>query len=388
MQSLCVCVQDEQIKWMEAIKPGSSSSVRVAHYETVSLKVNEESYSYISIPKSPLPKRPSLTNLYDEPHSHFPVQSQLAKQFHDNTYDDIIPVASKEADYTTQDHSKLSGSNSRHKLHPMRQQDDDLELRNELKENAESLIDKGLQEDSEKHQYHVQLKILDQMQRLVQRLEDASDMTNHPSLSQRTSAPQSISEMDNQSSIEMAQNYSDGSVESPQPSYLVIDKSEAHGVSEKERNLSNPTSIVMGSSETKKYSGESHQVAKLLDPQEKCEQCDTTQNFCTASQEEQSSETVTLPGRPTMSQKSSIKQVYENLENSIQETSMHSSETVNSSPMFSNEEAEPQHRSRTKLMVKGEYKSPVVRRRQLAFKLLQEEKKQASSDKDKDIISE
>lgn len=382
-------VQDEQIKWMEAIKPGSSASVRVAHYETVSL---EGSYSYISASKLPLPKRPSSTNLYDEPHSHFSqsVQSQLAKEFRDNTYDDIIPIASRKMDHTSQDHGiKLSGSNSRHKVivHPMRQQDD-LELKNEsdnLKETVESLIDKGVKEDSEKmDQYHVQLKILDQMQRLVQRLEDASDMTKHPNLSQRTSAPQFISEMDNQSSIEVAQDYSSGSVESPQSSNLVLNMSEAHGVNEKQHNPSNPTSIVLGSSEIKKYSDEFHQVAELLEPhraQEKCEEGAT-------SKAEQLSETVTLPSLPTMSKKSSIEQLYENFENSIQETSMHSCEAVNSNVHLltcGNEEAEPQQRSRAKLMVKGEYKSPIARQKQLAFKLLQEEEKQASSDKD--IIS-
>ena len=392
-------MQDEQIKWMEAIKPGSSSSVRVAHYETVSLKVNEGSYSYVSVPKSPLPKRPSSTNLYDEPHSHFsqPVQSQLAEQFNDNTYDDIIPVASRKMDYTTQDHVKLSDhSNSRHKVvvNPMRQQDD-LELRNEcnnLKETIESLIDKGVQEDSEKlDQYHVQLKILDQMQRLVQRLEDASDVTKHPNLSQHTSASLSINELDNQSSTELAQNYSSESVESLQSSNLVLDKSEAHGMNEKEHNPSNPTSIVLGSSETKKYPDESNQIAELLEPhraQEKCEQDKTTQNFSTTSQTEQTSETVTFPSPPTMFPKSPIKNIYENLENGVQKTSVQSCETVNSDvhfPMCGNEEAEPQQRVRAKLMVNGEYKSPVVRQKQLAIKLLEEEEKEASSDKD--IIS-
>ena len=314
--SALVHIQDEQIKWMEAIKPGSSSSVG----ESTSRKgtVDDGFYSYVQVTRSPLLRRTRPASLYDEPHSHSSQlnESGLAKWFHDNTNfqcDDVLePTKASETsscNKSTPRHGSLSGTRNSSTVTPQpTNQQDDRQLKNEgdrLKEAIQPLVGEGTEEELEKlDQYQFQLRILDHMQRLVQRLEDASDESINPSHSQSI-----VLETDNVpdiqgSTISIPRCSSESLKFPPEESALTISKEPNKAM------LMCPyacTNTLAGSSESQKHSNRHPDPLEMPEPHKApMKQGVSTTRSC-ADQAMQSSETPSPSSLPVPDLRSSRK---------------------------------------------------------------------------------
>ena len=322
--SIIKFVQEDQIKWMEAIKPGSASSVRISHYETVSLRVDEGAYSYVSIPRSPVMRNAASDDVYDEPHSY----SHQLRFLSDSVIPEVKSVESSGDAFTQHNDAKLSDSSPSNKTNVAKSSNIDHVLQNvndSLKEKAHSLVDTEM--EGKNDQYQFQLKILDQMQRLVQKLEDVSDVVRVPDVSK--------------SSLQ---------TEPDEP----CDAPEKHDTDDPSHG-SELSSLPQTSSQHF--------------PSGKVNDSDKTQ----ISQGKTLYENVDCDGHKISSNPSPTSK---NGKNSESETQVYIDST----------DVEPQQRSRAKLMIRGEYRSPVVRQKQHVLKLLQKEKR--SDNSEMDMISE
>ena len=179
---------------MEAIKPGSSSSVRENIYTSLKGAVDDGLYSYVQVSRSPLLRRTLPPALYDDPHSRSSQsdESVIAQRFQDDAkfqcYGTLGPTKASETSNSksTPRHGSSSDTRNSSRVTPQpTNQQDDWQLMNEGDRLNQPLVGEEKEEELEKlDQYQFQLRILDHMQRLVQRLENASDQSTNPSHSQ------------------------------------------------------------------------------------------------------------------------------------------------------------------------------------------------------------
>ena len=152
------------------------------------------------------------------------------------------------------------------------------------------------------------------------------------------------------------------------------------------------TNTLAGSSESQKHSSRHHDPLEMPEPHKApVKQGVSTTRSCT----DQASETPTLSSllvpdiassgkvETLAARSSSIGGLYVNLDD---DDYVHYSlrDKVNPNvhfPECGDEEVEPRQRSRAKLMIKGEYKSPVSRQKQHSLMLMQDEEKSAGAQK-------
>ena len=331
---------------MEAIKPGSSSSVKVEHYETVCLRVDDSPYTYVSLPRSPFRSRSPalLDNLYDEPRTFLLPPPQPIQQ-NDDTSNRSRALS---GDGTTQKNDEHSSTNNPVNIDAQSQ--DNPDLSDSLKETV-SPADKGEDEELEKlDQYQFQLRILDQMQRLVQKLEDVSDVVGLPKPTFELPNPTQpiVLDSENTETSENQDSVKDISSEAIPQSPNLVPVVSVHGVKQDTSNGSQDFAV-KSREETKCHDAQKQPDSALQSSQ--------TTN-CTIQAQNTNLEAI---------EESTGMKLYENLDSDGHQISIPLSVTGEKVkpdiklPVDDNEES-PRLRSRTKMMLKGEYKSPVDRR--------------------------
>ena len=383
---------------MEAIKPGSASCVRVSHYETVSLKVDDGAYSYVSTARSPVMKISASIdhdNLYDEPRSY----SHQPMQFLSESYSRVIPAVKSvesSSDAITQLHNGNKVSNTSFSSCDTNVESSSTDhvlpyKSGSLKDRASSCLDSETEEELEKNdQYQFQLRILEQMQTLVQKLEDVSDVVGSPKLSKTLFSSQTKPHDTSADSASVQHYTSEEVCTLSKSSQLLKSDDETEGQS---------TAVIshISSSTGIDPSASTSSAAKQQEP---CS-APKKQGTDSASQKRMHGLELSSVPRTSMhhftsesekSHTSLSKNIYVNvdhgsfneLSNTLLSTCENETEDRSENQIFTdNTDEGPQQHSRT---VGGKYKSPVSHNKQQFLKPLQREKQVGVSQLD--MISE
>ena len=325
---------------MEAIKPGSSSSVKVEHYETVSLRVEDSPYSYVSLPRSPFRSKSSaqLENLYDEPRNFLLPQPQPIHQNNDTHQSRALS-----GDEALKKNEEHSSTNNPDKVNIQSHQHIP-DLSEKLK-GIVSPANKGEEEELEKlDQYQLQLRFLDQIQRRVQKLENVhvSDVVGLPFELPNPTQPtvlesENTETSENQNSAEIIT--SEIIPESPSHVSMVsnpcVEQDKANG----------SQYLAIGSTKESKHNDAEQQPNSALQSSES--------RIRTIQAHDKKLE-VTLN-----SEESTDVKLYENLDSDGHHITTPLSVTGQKIDPVDGNDDNPRPRLRAKMMIKGEHKSPV-----------------------------